>query len=602
METEPQHRPRNIDLRRATGILYGDWGTSKAYVTGLAFALAMYSSFWFVLAVSLLTALVAVNYIWVCKHFPEGGGVYSAARAHSPILAMVGGLLLVANYIVTAALSSFVAFQYFGLSPAEAARWAAVAIFLIGVLNFFGPRHSGSLAIYMGVITAICVGILALFCLPHLGEAMSNLQRPKRAALEWWVAFVGVILALSGVESIANLTGLMKLDPDATAEKPSVRRVSRNAILIVMAEVCLLTVLFGLAMLAIPNMDAKQYEANMLRHMAEVFVDEPLAKLPLIGAVGQLQVFSWALSAAMALLLLSAANTAIIGFVSVVYLMSRDGEFPRPFAMLNRRGVPWILMLIAIIAPTVTVEIFSVGERGLRSLADLYAIGVVGTIAVNLGSCALNRKLTMPTYERAIMAFTCLLMAAIEITIAVTKPYALGFALVVLALGFAARFFSRTAPVPQDTLLIKTQPIAAKSGGATTGKTKNILVAAKIPSVALDFAIEQARFHGAVLHLIFVRQIAVNAPLPQITGQNDPEATAVFQHVKERGGTVEILTHYRVSDDPTAVILETCTAVDADYLILGSTHRSFLGKILRGDTINAITRRLPAKTKLLIFG
>jgi hypothetical protein len=39
-------RPRNIDSARAAPILYGDWGTSKAYVIGLAFAAAGYSSFW----------------------------------------------------------------------------------------------------------------------------------------------------------------------------------------------------------------------------------------------------------------------------------------------------------------------------------------------------------------------------------------------------------------------------------------------------------------------------------------------------------------------------------------------------------------------------
>ena len=36
-------RPRNVDWKRAAAILYGDWGTSKAYVIGLAFAVAGYS-------------------------------------------------------------------------------------------------------------------------------------------------------------------------------------------------------------------------------------------------------------------------------------------------------------------------------------------------------------------------------------------------------------------------------------------------------------------------------------------------------------------------------------------------------------------------------
>jgi len=54
-------RPRNVDWPRAAAILYGDWGTSKAYVIGLAFAVAGYSSFWLIAAMCFLMALVGVN-------------------------------------------------------------------------------------------------------------------------------------------------------------------------------------------------------------------------------------------------------------------------------------------------------------------------------------------------------------------------------------------------------------------------------------------------------------------------------------------------------------------------------------------------------------
>ncbi len=37
------HRPRNVDWKRAAALLYGDWGTSKAYVIGLAFIAAGFS-------------------------------------------------------------------------------------------------------------------------------------------------------------------------------------------------------------------------------------------------------------------------------------------------------------------------------------------------------------------------------------------------------------------------------------------------------------------------------------------------------------------------------------------------------------------------------
>ncbi|MCX7869354.1 MAG: hypothetical protein N2322_05315, partial [Terrimicrobiaceae bacterium] len=96
------HRPRNLDWRRASALLYGDWGTSKAYVIGLAFVAAGFSSLPIILAVSLLTLLVGLNYIVVCRCFPDGGGVYSAARVHGRHLAVIGALLLAADLTVTA--------------------------------------------------------------------------------------------------------------------------------------------------------------------------------------------------------------------------------------------------------------------------------------------------------------------------------------------------------------------------------------------------------------------------------------------------------------------------------------------------------------------
>src|SRR5882672_7883826 len=93
MDSIGVHRPRNVDWQRAAALLYGDWGTSKAYVIGAAFLAATYASFPIILAVCALTGLVAYNYIVVCKHFPDGGGVYSSARMQSRVLAVLGSLL-----------------------------------------------------------------------------------------------------------------------------------------------------------------------------------------------------------------------------------------------------------------------------------------------------------------------------------------------------------------------------------------------------------------------------------------------------------------------------------------------------------------------------
>ena len=64
-------RPRNVDWKRAAAILYGDWGTSKAYVIGLAFAVGGYASFWLIAAMCVLTALVGLNYMVICRLYPD---------------------------------------------------------------------------------------------------------------------------------------------------------------------------------------------------------------------------------------------------------------------------------------------------------------------------------------------------------------------------------------------------------------------------------------------------------------------------------------------------------------------------------------------------
>src|SRR5258708_17828638 len=94
-------RPRNVDAPRAAAILYGDWGTSKAYVIGLAFAVSGYSSFWLILAMCVLMALVGVNYMAICRHYPEGGGVFTSVPHRSEVISIFCSLFFISDYIFT---------------------------------------------------------------------------------------------------------------------------------------------------------------------------------------------------------------------------------------------------------------------------------------------------------------------------------------------------------------------------------------------------------------------------------------------------------------------------------------------------------------------
>src|SRR5947208_10325062 len=177
-------RPRNVGWLQAAGLLFGDWGTSRLYVLGLALFFAGRSSFWLILAMSGLILAVGWAYTQICRIYPDGGGVYTAAKHKSRMLAVVGALLLFADYTVTASLSALDAFHYYGLgahhehvirgqtdappdagaeldphretppSSADAlfsykspALWAIVAIAAIGAFNLMGPKHTGGFAL-----------------------------------------------------------------------------------------------------------------------------------------------------------------------------------------------------------------------------------------------------------------------------------------------------------------------------------------------------------------------------------------------------------------------------------------------------------------------
>lgn len=598
------HRPRNVDWQRAAGLLYGDWGTSKAYVLGLAFVAAGFASFSIILAVCALTAIVAFNYIIICAHFPDGGGVYSAARQQSRFLASVGALLLIANFIVTAALSGWAGVTYLGV-PTEYAPFAAMAVILVlGAVNYFGPKHSGSVSIWLAVPAVVVVVATIAFSAKHL--TLTHLEPPHTDLETLWVQFVGVILALSGVEAIANLTGVMKLDANATLEAPKVTRTATKAILFVAIEVVVGTALLGWAMLSLPKSYAPGLEAHkedMLRFLGERYAS-------LVGGPWFGDAFSLFVGVVFGLLLISAVNTAIVALIGVTYMMAQDGEMPRQFARLNKHGVPRIPLVVAVAIPILVLAL----TRQFEGLAGLYAIGVVGAISVNLGACTFNKQLGLRWYEHLLMGGTFVILALVEVTIAKTKPDALFFAVCVLGVGLGFRAYShkiaglRTLTVTRKVAEMVTPDLV------TTVQTRleeghRILVAARGITRVLGFALDEAQLRNATLYVLYVKEIAVfYGRGPTTTGrpkwQNDPEAAAIMSAMLKLGGErgVSVLPIYAVSDDAVTTILDLAATLGVDYLVIGASQRSAMTKLLRGSVATNVAQQLPDSIHLIIYG
>ncbi len=409
-----QERPRELKWYHAGPMLYGDWGTSRFYVLGLAFYYALNASFWYILGVGLLVAAVGWAYTVVCRVYPDGGGVYTAARQISPLLSVIGALLLFADYAVTAALSAFDGMHYLGLNSDFSVKLGAIiAILLLGFINYIGPKRAGAFALLIAVATLILTFILVVFAIPHLADGWHHIRPMQGPVSHRWITLVNVVLALSGVEAIANMTGIM-VQP--------VSRTSKKSIWPVLIEVVVFNVVLGVAMLALPAMlasmpgatpgeftqPAANYDktdqaitdyrvahpdwndpAGQAAYTAFEHQTVSVTKMPpsspneddmknkVLRVMAETFVSKWfgaICGVVFGLLLISAVNTVIGGMMSVAYVMSRDTELPHVFARLNIFGVPWAGLIPALFVPVALLAIFST----IEDLADLYAIGVVG--------------------------------------------------------------------------------------------------------------------------------------------------------------------------------------------------------------------------------
>jgi amino acid transporter/nucleotide-binding universal stress UspA family protein len=586
MEISTIGRPRNVGWVRAAALMYGDWGTSKAYVLGLALFAVGYAALPHLLAVCFVTAVVGINYLWVCRCFATGGGVYTAAGLHSRRLAMIGGLLLLADYIVTASLSCLDAFHYLGFDQVQAKRWAISAIFLIGVVNFFGPKHTGSIAIWLALPVFAVVVILIFGGVPHLKEF--HAQLPTGGLWHNWVAFVGMILALSGVEAAASNTGVMKMDANATHDRPSVRLTSGRAVTTVMLEVVIVTALLSvLAMcLPLPADQLASRKEDMLRYMGEAFLGPAFGK-----------VVGWVF----ALLLLSAVNTAIGGMVALLYVMARDRELPDTFVQLNRFGVPWVPLIAATVLPVVVLD---VGDS-VESLASLYAIGVVGAIGLDIGSCAAARSLPLGAGQRRFMTLTVVLLGAIWLTIALSKPYALLFVAIVLAVGLAIRELTRRQhlhaaaahPPPPTT----PAPAAESASSLPPFLGQFILVAARGWTPALQFALEATRLRDSQLLVLYVREVAVNIDMGS-NWHDDRDAKALFTRLESEAHGLKVNKLYSVSDAPADTIIDIAATFGVDTVVLGGSRRATLVNLLKGNVVARVAANLPESMHLIVIG
>ncbi len=372
--------PANDEVAQTTGqlgwflcwaVVFADLGTSVYYTPGILYqqpGVGPHAAL-FVGLTLVVFILLASKYREVAVRYPEGGGVVTVtANAIHPFVGVLGGMFILVDYFLTAALSALSGVIYLSdVVPALHTNTTILtitvaAIVLLGLLNLVGVSESAKvnstfatvaalsqLAVVLTVIVRVGPGAL----LHHVSRVLTG---PHLSPLLVLTGYAGAFLAFSGLESISQLSPVM-------AEPRE--RVTRLAMRLVVASIALTSPLLTLwATTELPITHST--DSNQVVSL-------------LAGFVGN-RPFEIEVALSGALLLVFASNTAIIGSYHVFLALTRLGFLPKVLERRNRlRGTPHWAILTVVVVP-VAVLVTTGGSATV--LGDLYAFGLLGAFTL----------------------------------------------------------------------------------------------------------------------------------------------------------------------------------------------------------------------------
>jgi nucleotide-binding universal stress UspA family protein len=209
---------------------------------------------------------------------------------------------------------------------------------------------------------------------------------------------------------------------------------------------------------------------------------------------------------------------------------------------------------------------------------------------------------------------TFLILGAVEITLARTKPDALFFILCVLGGGLALRAYTlklqglTTLTVKREVAAMVTPDLVARMQPRLEEGQK-IMVAARGITPVLSFAMDEAQLRKATLFVLYVKEVAVyftaaGTPLGRSKWQDNPEANAIMCSMLKLGSErgINVVPLYAVSQDAAATIVDLGATMGVDFVVIGASQRSAMAKLLRGSVATNVAQQLPDSIQLLIFG
>jgi amino acid transporter len=358
---KPSRRRQRIGPFLCWAVVFADIGTSVYYTPGILYGRVGTRAAFFVTMTLVVFVLLAIKYAEVAVRYPEGGGVVTVStRAFHPFVGLVGGMFILVDYFLTAALSALSGVIY--LSVVFKSLGAIVilgtvgALVILALLNLIGVKASAEasavFAVTAGMLQlAVVVAVIARLGQAHMFDAVHQvLNGPRMSPIFVLTGYAGAFLAFSGLESIAQLS-------PALAEPR--RRVANLGMGLVVITIALTSPLLTL------------WSTTLVGSHAN-----PDQFISILADYAAGPVLAWAVAISGALLLIFASNTALIGSYHVLLALTRTRFLPQLLVQRNRwRNTPQWAIAVATGIP-IAVVIFARGNA--TTLGDLYAFGLLG--------------------------------------------------------------------------------------------------------------------------------------------------------------------------------------------------------------------------------
>ncbi len=358
-------------------VVFADIGTSIYYVPGILYGTVGKLTGFFVLLTMTVFILLTLKYVEVTYRFPQGGGVVTvAARAINNWFGALGGMFILVDYFLTAAISCLSGMLYLSvvvpaLGPQTAflglsvTLWITLVILiLLGILNWVGVSESAKVSMVGAVIAffsdiAILVTVFTHMSFTQFLSLFPEMFSGKTLTpVTLLVGFAGSFLAFSGLESISQLSPVMKLPR---------RMVGKIALFLVILTVGLTSPLLAmLSTLLLPKAAADPVLSSQI--------------ISLLGGKWGGVFLQTEVAISASALLVFASNTAIIGSYHVFLALSRMEFFPQFILKRNKlRGTPHYSIGLATFIPILVL----VAVKGnINILGDMYAFGLLGAFSL----------------------------------------------------------------------------------------------------------------------------------------------------------------------------------------------------------------------------